>query len=55
MADSILRFPGFIVAEDRNTILKDGKRYKSIKAPKFVRPGIVRRQLSRHRGGRASS
>ena len=32
MADSILRFPGFIVAEDRNTILKDGKRYKSIKA-----------------------
>ena len=31
MAD-ILRFPGFIVAEGRSTILKDGKRYKSIKA-----------------------
>jgi hypothetical protein len=28
----IIRFPGFIILDDRNTILKDGKRYPSIKA-----------------------
>ena len=32
MNDNILRFPGFILLEDRNTVLKDGKRYKSMKA-----------------------
>jgi hypothetical protein len=28
----ILKFPGFIIADDRNTIIKDGKRYKNTKA-----------------------
>jgi hypothetical protein len=32
MADNIIRFPGFILLEDRNTILKDGKRHKNMKA-----------------------
>jgi hypothetical protein len=32
MNDNIIRFPSFILLDDRNTILKDGKRYKSIKA-----------------------
>jgi hypothetical protein len=29
---NIIRFPGFILLNDRNTIIKDGKRYKSMKA-----------------------
>ena len=32
MSDNIIRFPGFIVLADRNNMLKDGKRYKSMKA-----------------------
>jgi hypothetical protein len=32
VSDKIIRFPGFILLDDRNTILKDGRRYKSMKA-----------------------
>jgi hypothetical protein len=32
MRDNIIKFPGFIILDDRNTILKDGKRYKNTKA-----------------------
>jgi len=32
MSDNIIKFPGFIILEDRNTLLKDGKRYKNTKA-----------------------
>ena len=32
MTDNIIRFPGFILLDDRNTLLKGGKRFKSIKA-----------------------
>lgn len=32
MSNNIIRFPGFILLDDRNTILKDGKRYKSMRA-----------------------
>lgn len=50
MNDNILRFPGFILLEDRNTVLKDGKRYKSMKALidedlKLTYQWRIRRQL----------
>jgi hypothetical protein len=32
MTDNIIKFPGFIVLEDRNTIAKDGMTYKNTKA-----------------------
>jgi hypothetical protein len=32
MTDNLVRFPGFILLDDRKTILKDGKTYPSIKA-----------------------
>jgi hypothetical protein len=32
MSDNIIKFPGCIIMDDRNTILKDGKRYKNTKA-----------------------
>jgi hypothetical protein len=32
MTDNIIAFPGFILLEDRNTIMKAGKRYKNTKA-----------------------
>jgi hypothetical protein len=32
MTDNVIPFPGYILLEDRNTILKAGKRYRSTKA-----------------------
>jgi hypothetical protein len=32
VSNNVIRFPGFILLDDRNTILKDGKRYNSMKA-----------------------
>ena len=32
MTDNLVRFPGFILLDDRKTILKDGKTYPSLKA-----------------------
>jgi hypothetical protein len=32
MENNIIKFPGFLLMNDRNTILKDGKRYKNTKA-----------------------
>jgi trehalose-6-phosphate synthase len=32
MSDNIIKFPGFILLDDRNTILHGGKRYKNTKA-----------------------
>ena len=31
MTDNVIRFPGFVVTNDRKTILMGGKRYKSTK------------------------
>ena len=30
MSDNIIRFPGFLLSEDRNTVFKDGNRYKGM-------------------------
>ena len=32
MGDNIIKFPGYVLCDDRKTILKCGKRYRSIKA-----------------------
>ena len=32
MSDNIIRFPGFLLSKDRNTVIKDGKRYKGMGA-----------------------